>query len=90
MAFTESTIDADGTVFTSVSNASATFSSVNPIATTFDTIFSETYYWEDLTATNWEDALVASSSLPLEWDGLTSFSSVNNTATTFTKVAISG
>ena len=70
MAFTESTIDADGTVFTSV--------------------FSETYYWEDLTATNWEDALVASSSLPLEWDGLTFFRSVSNTsATTFTKVTIS-
>jgi len=36
------------------------FTEVNPIATTFDTIFSESYYWEDLTATNWEDALVAS------------------------------
>jgi len=35
MAFTESTIDADGTTFTPVANASATFSSVNPIATTF-------------------------------------------------------
>jgi len=66
------------------------FSSINPIATIFDTIFSETFYWEDLTATNWEDALVSASSLPLEWDSLTTFTSINNTATTFTEVAISG
>jgi len=46
--------------------------------------------WEDLTATNWEDALVASSSLPLEWDGLTTFSLITNAATTFTEVGISG
>ena len=70
MAFTESTIDADGTIF--------------------DTVFSETYYWEDLTATNWEDTLIASGALSLEWDGLTTFLLVNNTVTTFTEVAISG
>ena len=90
MAFTESTIDADGTTFTSIVNASATHSSVNPIATIFDTVFSETYYWEDLTATNWEDTLIASGALSLEWDGLTTFLLVNNTVTTFTEVAISG
>lgn len=66
------------------------FSSINPIATIFDTIFSETFYWEDLIATNWEDALVSSSDLPLEWDGLTIFTSVSNIATTFTEVTISG
>ena len=66
------------------------FTEINPIATIFDTIFSETFYWEDLTATNWEDALVLSSGLPLEWDSLTNFTSISNTATTFTEVVISG
>jgi|TARA_Y100001951_G_C11227211_1_gene232407 hypothetical protein len=70
MAFTEVTIDADGTTFTLV--------------------LPENFYWEDLTATNWEDSLVASSSLPLEWVDTTTFSTVSNTATTFTEVAISG
>jgi len=88
MAFTE--VNPIATTFTSIANTSATYSEVNPIATTFDTIFSESYYWEDLTATNWEDALVASSSLPLEWDDLTTFSLITNATTTFTEVGISG